>query len=377
MPKIRVLVVDDAVVVRRLVSDVLSEDPDIEVVGIAPNGRIALSKLPQVNPDVVILDVEMPEMDGLTTLKEIRKTYRLLPVIMFSTLTQRGAEATLDALSFGASDYVTKPANVGSVGAAMEAVRSTLIPKIKQFCGRGVPIAKAIAKPSAPTITTAAAPTLVRRPSVSSLPSRVEILAIGTSTGGPDALNRVLPLLPADFPVPIVVVQHMPPMFTQLLADRLDSKSAIRVREAKEGSALEAGLALVAPGDFHLSVVEREGKRQARVFSGPPENSCRPAVDVLFRSVAEHYGPSALAVVLTGMGQDGLRGSEHVREVGGQVFAQDEATSVVWGMPGYVAQAGLAHQILSIDEVAQAILRAVAHGRATVRAGYAMAGGAL
>ena len=358
MPKIRVLVVDDAVVVRRLVSDVLSEDPDIEVVGIAPNGRIALTKLPLVSPDVVILDIEMPELDGLATLKEIRKTSRLLPVIMFSTRTLRGAEATMDALSLGASDYVTKPENIGSVGAAMEAVRASLIPKIKQFCGRSTPSTKAV-------------PMLARRPSISILPSRVDILAIGTSTGGPDALNRVLPLLPADFPLPIVVVQHMPPMFTQLLAERLDAKSALRVREATDGAALEAGTALVAPGDFHLAVVEREGKHQARVYVGPPENSCRPAVDVLFRSVAEHYGARVLAVVLTGMGQDGLRGCEQIREAGGQVFAQDEATSVVWGMPGFVAQSGLAQQVLAIDEVAPAILRVVSQGRLPVRSSLA------
>lgn len=375
MPKIRALVVDDAVVVRRLVSDVLSEDPDIEVVGVAPNGRIALSKLAQVNPDVVILDVEMPELDGLATLKEIRKTYRLLPVIMFSTLTQRGAEATLDALSFGASDYVTKPANVGSVVAAMEAVRSTLIPKVKQLCSRLLPAASTTPKVEVSLVSSSAGAAPSRRPSVAPLPGRVDILVIGTSTGGPDALNRVLPCLPADFPIPVLVVQHMPPMFTRLLAERLDSKCALRVQEATDVKVLEAGSALIAAGDFHLAITEREGKRQARVFVGPPENSCRPAVDVLFRSAAEHYGARVLAVVLTGMGQDGLRGCEQIREAGGQVFAQDEATSVVWGMPGFVAQTGLAHQVLAIDEVAPAILRAVACGRSAIRPGFTVAGG--
>lgn len=380
MPKIRVLVVDDAVVVRRLVSDVLSEDAEIEVVGIAPNGRIALAKLPQVNPDIVILDVEMPELDGLETLKELRKTYRLLPVIMFSTLTQRGAEATLDALSFGASDYVTKPANVGSVGAAMETVRTTLIPKVKQLCGRGRAVTGVAAKPVAPVaaatpVASAAGSVPVRRVVPGGIVGRVDILAIGTSTGGPDALNRLLPLLPADFPIPIVVVQHMPPMFTRLLAERLDARCAVRVREAASGDLMEPGKVLIAPGDFHLALTEKEGRRQAQVYVGPPENSCRPAVDVLFRTVVDHYGAATLGVILTGMGQDGLRGCERIREAGGQVIAQDEATSVVWGMPGFVAQSGLANQVLPLDEVAQAIVRAVSQGRATLRSTAPLVGG--
>ncbi|WP_309715308.1 chemotaxis response regulator protein-glutamate methylesterase [Armatimonas sp.] len=373
MAKIRVLLADDAVVVRRILTDTLAEDPDIEVVGTAPNGKIALAKLAQLTPDIVILDVEMPDMDGLEALKEIRKTNRLIPVIMFSTLTQRGAVATLDALSFGASDYVTKPSNVGSVGAAMQTIRETLIPKIKLFT-RHNSLRDTTIRPAPRLVSSesvAVAPLTLKRPMLASATSattmrgseRVEVLAIGTSTGGPDALNIVLPQLPADFPVPIVIVQHMPPMFTKLLAERLNSRCAISVAEATQGMLLEPGKAWVAPGDFHLALERTDGKLYTRVFVGPPENSCRPAVDVMLRSVAQFYGAGCLSVILTGMGQDGLRGCEAVSSMGGQVIAQDEASSVVWGMPGFVAQAGLASKVLPLSEIAGEIIRRTMAGR--------------
>lgn len=382
MKKTRVLLVDDAVVVRRIVSDVISEDPELEVVGTAHSGRIALTKLPQLNPDIVILDVEMPDMNGLETLLAIRKTYRLLPVIMFSTLTKRGAEATLDALSLGASDYVTKPSNVGSVGASMQTVRETLIPKIKQFCQRSPLVARPLTalrtttegttNATSTAVAAAAAASLApsqvaRRAVASQGPSRIDIVAIATSTGGPDALNVLLPQIPADFPVPIVIVQHMPPMFTRLLAERLNTHCAITVSEATSGMALEAGKAWIAPGDFHLALESQNGKLQTKIYVGPPENSCRPAADVLFRSVAEHFAGRALGVVLTGMGQDGLRGSEKIYDSGGQIIAQDEATSVVWGMPGFVAQSGIASQVLPLSAIAAEIIRRAAIGRALPR----------
>jgi two-component system chemotaxis response regulator CheB len=358
MAKIRVLVVDDSVVIRRLVTDVLTSDPDIEVAGVAANGRIALDKVTQVNPDIVTLDVEMPEMDGLQALKALRKTHPKLPVIMFSTLTERGGVTTLEALSLGASDYVAKPANVGSTTAGMARVREELIPKIKGLCGRTV-----IAQPS---MVAAPRPPAKREPlaaNVSILNRRVEIVAIGTSTGGPNALAELIPQIPGDFPVPIVIVQHMPPIFTKLLAERLCAKSAIGVREAAPGDDLRAGAAHIAPGDFHM-VVEKNGTRaRIELNQNPPENSCRPAVDALFRSVARNYGASALGVILTGMGQDGLRGCEQIREAGGQILAQDEASSVVWGMPGFVARAGLADQILPMDWIAGEIARRVGQGR--------------
>ena len=359
MPKIRVLVVDDSVVIRRMVSDVLAGEPDIEVAGAAADGRIALQKIEQVNPDILTLDVEMPVMDGLETLRQLRKTHRRLPVIMFSTLTERGASATMDALALGASDYVTKPANVGSAAAALEKIRAELIPKIR---AHGPQPANSAARPF--TLTPeqmAQLPFSVSAPRPAT--SRVEVVAIGTSTGGPNALGDLVPLLPPNFPVPVVIVQHMPPIFTKFLADRLSSKSQITVVEASNHVELLPGNAYIAPGDFHMMVERSKDGVRIRTQQEQPENSCRPAVDVLFRSVAEVYRGDALAVIMTGMGQDGLRGCGRIREAGGQILAQDEATSVVWGMPGYVANAGLADGVLPLGLIAGEIVRRVAVGR--------------
>lgn len=359
MRKIRILVVDDSVVVRRLLTDVLAEDPEIELAGTAPNGRIALAKLPQVNPDLVTLDIEMPELDGLQTLTELRKQYPKLPVIMFSTLTARGAAATLDALARGASDYVTKPANVGSVNAAIQSVREQLIPRIKALC---------------PGLAAMVGPTSANRPASASsikrpaLAQRCDVVVIGSSTGGPQALTAVLRALPADFPTPILIVQHMPAVFTQHLAARLNQECGLTVREASQGEALSPGVALIAPGDFHLEI-ERQGfSVRTRLQQGPPENSCRPAVDVLFRSAARVYGRNCQAFVLTGMGKDGLRGAEHIVAAGGSVVAQDAASSVVWGMPRAVTEAGLTRCTLPLTEIAREIQRTVAFGRGPVPA---------
>ncbi len=359
MPKIRILVVDDSVVVRRMVSDALASDPQLEVAGTAANGKIALAKIPQVNPDIVILDVEMPELDGIGTLVEIRKSLPSLPVIMYSTLTQRGAEATLDALSKGETDYVTKPSNVGSAAQGLECIRTQLIPKIKGICGR-------ILGPSPLTIF-AASKVLPPRLVYPRREERIDIVAIGVSTGGPNALAILIPTLPRDLPVPVVIVQHMPPVFTRLLAERLAAKSQIGVEEGHPGAILKAGCAWIAPGDHHMVVATDRNQVTLRTHQGPPENSCRPAVDVLFRSGASVYKSHALVVVMTGMGQDGLRGCEHIRENGGQILAQDLASSVVWGMPGFVANAGLADKVLPLDQLGMEILRRVRNGRESIR----------
>jgi two-component system chemotaxis response regulator CheB len=359
MPKIRVLVVDDSVVIRRMVSDVLAAEPDIEVAGAAADGRIALQKIEQVNPDIITLDVEMPVMDGLETLKQLRKLHRRLPVIMFSTLTERGASATMDALALGASDYVTKPANVGSAAAALEKIRAELIPKIRAHVPRSVPLASHSFSLTA--AQKAQLPSSINAPRVCN--SRIEVVAIGTSTGGPNALGDLVPLLPANFPVPVVIVQHMPPIFTRFLADRLSSKSQIPVTEAANHQELLPGHVYIAPGDFHMMVEQSKEGLRIRTQQEQPENSCRPAVDVLFRSVAEVYGSASLAVIMTGMGQDGLRGCGRIREAGGHILAQDEATSVVWGMPGYVANAGLADVVLPLGLLAGEVVRRVAAGR--------------
>jgi two-component system chemotaxis response regulator CheB len=356
--KVKVLVVDDSTVVRRFLTNAIATDPMLEVVGTAANGAIALQKLPLVEPDVVTMDIEMPEMSGLEALKAIRKTHPTLPVVMVSSLTERGAVATLEALSLGATDYVTKPSGLSSAGdSEKDNFVRDLIPKLK---GLGSRRTAAAARP-------AAAPA-ARIPAAPRRNSRIEIVAIGISTGGPNALAEMIPALPADFPVPIVIVQHMPPLFTKLLAERLGTKSSIKVREGSAGEPLTAGSVIIAPGNQHM-VIERAGAgHHIALNQGPLENSCRPAADVLFRSASENFGAGVLAVVMTGMGQDGLHGCEAVRERGGQVFVQDEKSSIVWGMPGFVAEAGLADEILPLNQLAPAIVRTVRVGRDPARA---------
>jgi two-component system, chemotaxis family, protein-glutamate methylesterase/glutaminase len=350
---IRVMVVDDSVVVRKIVTDVLSADPDIEVVGTAVNGKIAVGKLEQLKPDLVTMDIEMPEMNGIEAVRAIRATRNRVPIVMFSTLTERGASATLDALSSGANDYVTKPANVGSVNQSMESVREQLIPKIKALLGRPVTVGPARAAAATPPPPPAAPRTGPGK--------KPAVLVIGSSTGGPEALARVLPQLPASLPVPVLLVQHMPPVFTRQFAQRLDRLSALRVVEASDSIPLTPGTVHLAPGDHHL-VVRAAGRSpgagmQTGLHQGPPENFCRPAVDPLFRSAVAAYDGAVLAVVLTGMGSDGRNGAAEVRAAGGTVLVQDQATSVVWGMPGAIAQAGLADEILPLDRVPEAITR--------------------
>ena len=360
MPRIRVLIVDDAVVMRRMITEALGSDPEIEVVGAAANGKIALQKISQVNPDIITMDVEMPEMDGVQTVRELRKIYPKLPVIMFSTLTMRGAESTLDALAAGATDYVTKPANVGNIVEGISRLKSELMPKIKLHCRHLVPGASAGTKA---TLLPTAKGLSLAPPSSSNLAP--QIFAIGCSTGGPNALAALFTDITKALPVPGVIVQHMPPLFTKMLAERLSKNSANKFCEGAEGQILEPGCIYIAPGGLHMEV-RREGTTvRVRLHEGPPENSCRPAVDVLFRSVAAVYGPAILALIMTGMGQDGLRGCQHIRERGGRVLTQDEATSVVWGMPGYVTQAGLAEKVLPLPQLGGEIMRRFRLGTAS------------
>ena len=371
MSPIRVLIVDDSVVVRRLLSDLLSADPELEVAGVAADGHSALAKIQAAPPDLVTLDVEMPGLDGLKTLAAIRASQPKLPVIMFSALTERAARTTLEALSLGATDYVTKPSDVNSLAAALVQVREQLVPKIKALCARPKPRLKplaavvsvarpSLAAPTAPPVTTSLrAPAPAPTPRA---PGEVDLVVIGSSTGGPNALAAILPRLSRNLATPVVIAQHMPPVFTRQLAARLAALSGLDVREASGGEALTPGSVWIAPGDFHL-VVRRDGTSvRLAVHQGPPENSCRPAVDVLFRSAAEVYGGRTLAVVLTGMGQDGLRGCQSVREAGGQVVVQDETSSVVWGMPGFVARAGLANAVVPLDVIDTEITRRLKFG---------------
>ena len=321
-------------------------------------------------PDAVTLDIEMPIMDGIACLRELRKKYPRLPVVMFSTLTERGASATLDALAAGASDYVTKPANVGSVTESRQNISEQLIPKLKALTGarrlvvRSTPLPPALPIPAAAraangSVASTGAGAGAAGGAGSRRTAAFSVLAIGSSTGGPDALATLLSALPADLPVPIVVVQHMPPLFTRMLAQRLDSNSPLSITEAAEGDVIERGRVLIAPGGRHLEVKTKGATVVAHLTDAPPENFCRPAVDVLFRSVATVYRNRTLGVVLTGMGRDGAQGATTIRNAGGEMFAQDEATSVVWGMPGAVVTAGQADRVLPLDQIAGQIVAAV------------------
>ena len=371
MAKIRLLVVDDSEIVRKVIKDAFQNDPNLEVGGVAPNGAIALTLLSEIQPDLVILDVEMPEMGGLEVLTEIRKRDSKLPVIMLSTLTSLGARATLEAMVLGANAYVTKPANLLNLRDAQTRLINELTLKIKLFNKGGSsapasaapPVKRTLPAPAVPPAPFAAPPRPARFSAPPANHARVDVVVIGTSMGGPDALSKLMPMLPTDLPVPILVVQHMPPVFTKSLATQLNFKSAISVAEATGGERVTPGEVRIAPGDFHLTVLPQKGYYILETNQLPPENSCRPAVDVLFRSVAKFFGPNVLAVVLTGMGQDGLIGCEMIRAAGGQVLAQDEATSVVWGMPGAVSRAGLAHANFPIDQMAAEIVKRVQVGR--------------
>lgn len=342
MTKAKVLIVDDAMLIRRLVADALAGDTAIEVVGDAPNGRVALQKIPQLRPDLVTLDIEMPEMDGLSTLRELRKAYPRLPVIMFSALTERGAADTLEALHVGASDYVTKPSTTAGKAVAQARIRDELVPKIRALCHAGP----------------ATAPPVMRRALGAAV--RADVVAIALSTGGPTALGSILAALPADFPTPIIVVQHMPNMFTRILAERLGAHSALTVVEAAANQPIRRGSVYVAPGDSHLTVRRCGSEVVAVLTQDPPVHLHRPAADVLFRSVAEVYGARSLGVVLTGIGEDGLQGSEEIARAGGRVIVQDEATSLVWDMPGRVARAGLADAVVSLGDLASELSRRTA-----------------
>jgi two-component system chemotaxis response regulator CheB len=345
MPPIKVLIVDDSLVARRVLVEALTSAPEVQVVGTCSDGHSALARMAKLRPDVVTLDVEMPGLDGLETLAEIRKRHPEVRVIMVSSLSARAVRTTFEAFALGAVDCVAKPSADGSSAA----MREQLVAKIRAL----FPVAERSTRPpaTARTMPGYAAPGGVGAGEV------VDVVTIAASTGGPNALVALLRALPAPLRVPILIVQHMPPVFTLQLAGRLATQTGMNVAEAVEGEALVPGVVRIAPGDFHMTV-RRDGMHVRLGLNHDAQvNSCRPAADVLFRSVAEVYGPHALAVVLTGMGQDGLRGCQLLRDAGAQVLAQDEASSVVWGMPGFVVRAGLAHAVVPLDEMANEIMQ--------------------
>jgi two-component system chemotaxis response regulator CheB len=372
----RILIVDDSAVIRSLLRSVISADAGLEVAGTAADGASALSSIALLRPDLILLDVEMPVMDGLDTLRELRRQGHRMPVIMCSSVTQRGAKVTLEALACGASDYVAKPTGQANREAAMRALANDLGPKIHALTGRDTGPIQAVQQGSSgwPGVFPRGphAPMMLPTPpsgtqAISSIPS---VLAIGVSTGGPAALEVLLPALPGDFRLPVVIVQHMPEMFTKLFADRLDGRCRLRVREAVEGEPVRAGSIWIARGNWHMEVLAGAhpgSPPSLHLSQGPMENHCRPAADVLFRSVAAVYRAGALAVVLTGMGSDGMLGCRVIRENGGAVLAQDRATSTVWGMPGAVTNAGLAQKVLPLNDLAPEILRLVSRAHSEAR----------
>lgn len=369
---IRVLIADDSSVTRRIVSESLSREADMEIVGAAQDGEEAIAFFKAQKPDVVLLDVDMPTVNGIEALKAIRKLNGSVPVIMFSTLTVRGGEATLDALAAGATDYAAKPTGVGHLDKAMSYLKQEVVPKVRMWGSRyklrlektaGLtppervqPSRDANASRGTSSFTvTAPQPPLAATTAPRRRSGPINCLAIGASTGGPNALAELIGLLPGDLGVPVLIVQHMPPVFTQLLAERLDRGSRLTVKEAFDGAVVRPGEAWVAPGDFHMVVTRQGSETLLRTNQRAAENSCRPAVDVLFRSVADVYGACSLAVVLTGMGRDGTIGCQALSKCGAGILVQDEASSVVWGMPRSVYEAGLAESVLNINDLAAAI----------------------
>jgi len=356
--KLRVLVVDDTITYRKIVGSVLAEMPDVEVVGTAANGKIALDKIAQTRPDLLLLDLEMPEMGGLELLRRLKAAGSPVGAIVLSALTSHDSRSTLDCLALGAFDFILKPAS-GTFEENLRRIREELAPRVAAFARRCevrgllAGVRRVAAAPPSPP------PMPPPRPTA----ARPEVVAIGISTGGPAALGEMLPRLPAGLRAAVLIVQHMPPVFTRSLAEDLDRKCRLRVFEARDGDAVEKGRVLIAPGGRQMKVC-REGDRVlVRLTDDPPENSCRPSADYLFRSVASVYGPRALGVIMTGMGNDGAAGCREIKAQGGWLLAQDAASCVVFGMPRQPIQEGIVDMVAPLDRLDQEVVRIVEKGR--------------
>lgn len=378
MSKKKVLIVDDSALVRQLLTEMLRGDADLEVVGAASDPFAAREKIKTLNPDVITLDVEMPRMDGVTFLENLMRL-RPTPVVMVSSLTQKGAEVTLRALELGAVDFVSKP--TVDLAGTLHLYAGELIAKVKMAASAnvhrriGVPVTTAVAIPtavippkySADAILLPASETQI---SCNMLRTTERIIAIGASTGGTEALRAVICALPPDAPA-VVISQHIPAAFSKPFAERLDKSSAMKVFHAEDGQYILPGHVYVAPGDRHL-LVERDGARYlCRLSNGPPVNRHRPSVDVMFRSMAQKVGPNAVGVILTGMGDDGARGLKEMLDAGARTLAQDEASSVVWGMPGSAVKLGASERVEPLHRIAQAMLELASapRGKAVVNGG--------
>lgn len=349
----RVMVVDDSTVIRGLIARTLESDPEIKIVASVNNGQMALDAMEKHEIDVVVLDIEMPVMDGMTALPLLLKIDPKLKIVMASTLTLRGAEISMEALSKGAADYVPKPTSSSALATAHDFKR-TLVEKVKALgAARRAASARRPAGAVAPAASTPAAQAQtakiqLRKPGL----LRPDVLAIGSSTGGPQALIKVFEYLKQTIPVPILVTQHMPATFTTILATHIQRACGVECGEAIDGEPLVHDRIYVAPGDFHMLVKMENAQRKISLNKNPPVNYCRPAVDPMLDSIAECYGRNSLAVILTGMGHDGRKGCESIVAAGGTAIAQNEDSSVVWGMPGAAANAGVCSAVLPIDDIA-------------------------
>ncbi|MEB3202435.1 MAG: chemotaxis response regulator protein-glutamate methylesterase [Synechococcus sp.] len=339
--KIRVLVIDDSALVRKTITDTLQMDPDIEVVGVANDPLIAMDKIPKLQPDVLTLDMEMPRMDGLTYLRKLKQEQSTIPVVVISSLTQQGSQLALDAMEAGAREVLAKPDGSSSIGA----LAGKLAFHIKA--------AARARRDLAPLPTSKTQPGLLSRPRAPDGTDR-RLVVIGSSTGGVEALRYILPALPIDLP-PIAVVQHIPAYFSKAVAERINGLSGMEVREAADNDPLLPGVCLMAPGDYHMLIIKQDSYR-VRLVQTPPVHHCRPAVDVLFRSAAAVAGSHTLGVVLTGMGRDGAKGLGSIKEAGGRSLAQNEASSVIYGMPRAAVELGVVDRSIHLQAMPQAIV---------------------
>jgi two-component system chemotaxis response regulator CheB len=360
--KIRVLVVDDTIVFRKAVSDVLAEIPGIEVVGVAHNGKIAMAKIKSLKPDLITLDIEMPEMNGIEVLQQLQKEAPNVSAIMVSTLTSEGGKMTMKALALGAYDFLLKP-NTTNINDSKRELHTMLTPLIKVFqSGRTAVGARTKTRTTGITkVACSPRRPVSRRPAVTKRRGKSEIITIGISTGGPNALAIMMPMLPGDIGVPILIVQHMPPVFTKSLADSLNKKCGLTVKEGEDGEPIKANIAYIAPGGKQMKLVASSDgmNRLIKLTNDPPENSCRPSADYLFRSVADYYVDRTTAVIMTGMGNDGTKGLEILTNKGSIIIGQDKSSCVVYGMPKVPAEKGLVDIVVPLDKIAAEIIKTV------------------
>lgn len=349
---ISVLIVDDSALMRNVVSKFFDDTPDINVAATARNGAVALQRIDRFNPDIIILDLEMPEMDGITFLKERKRKGISIPVIILSTLAQRGARITMEAIALGASDFIQKPS--GSISQDIHKTKDQLIQFVRIYSRKGLPSTlqgrrQPIITPTRRVSTREKVIPRIRKP------RSIEVIAIGISTGGPNALREILPYLAEDLPTPILVVQHMPKGFTEEFAKSLDVLCPLSVKEAQDGDIVKPGRILIAPGDQHMQVIHKRLATIVQLTQEPPVNGHRPSVDVLFSSIASTYGNRSIALIMTGMGKDGAQNIGTIYRAGGITIAQDEPTSVVFGMPRAAIEQGVIHHVVPLFEIATTI----------------------